>query len=1015
MPRIELVTTGYGRRALEELARSVDRLKQGRALAPVCVIVPSDAAGVAARRYLASRPPGVAAVTFTTVRRLAELLGAGELATSGRRPISPPLLLAALRNELVRDPGTLAPVADHPATDEALLLADRDLSGLAPATLNQLGGLYGQAGDVVRLHRAARRKLNRDWYDETDLLSAARIALADGALDSLGPLVVHLPQALPPRWRDFLAALADHVPTIVVAGVTTAAEADNEVRTTLHALGLDLGQLSFEGSPQATLHVASDPDHEVRIAVRHLVKALGDGASVSRCAVLYSSALPYHRLLTNRLDSSELTWNGPAVGSLTSTVTGRAAVGLIGLLGRRTLPRVVVFNLLSSVPARSGNERAPVAQWERIARAAGIHDGTAAQWRERLDLWAMRERARSSVRGVDEPTTIQRIDGLAWFISELSAGLDKVRRASEWMARVRALQSLLVALIGSEATRTGWPLAEQHAAYAVDAALASVANLDSVDASPSLERFTRAALHVLDVPAPRHGRLGSGVLIGPLASAVGLDLDLVIVLGADEGVLPSLPHEDALLPDEFRKRVGLPTSGDLVWRTQRELLTAAASSSGVLILCRSRGDMRQTTQRHQSRWLGTIIDVVTTIEHASFAAEMADAAAPADVGEYRLASVLRGISVSRDDVAIPRALKMMVARRSDQLTEYDGNVSSAAHLLADPTLKATAPTSLEAWVACPFDYFLTRVLRVRPVDDPALSLSMNPLDEGSLVHEFLHRFVAATLGENRGPGWNSPDDDLRFDSLFASVCNEAEQAGRQGRSVYWAYDRERIRRDLKTFIAHDSERLAIDRAHPIACELDFGNDDIPVEWALGQGRSIPFRGSIDRVDLTPFRHLIVTDYKTGNSKKYEKLNADNPHANGSRLQLPIYALAAAWAFPDQNPAPIVARYVFVSGQSEKRIVELAVTADLKTSMDTVFEVIIDAMASGLFPAKPVPTTRGGYIACSSCDPDGRGITELYRGWIAKRIDPRLAAYRSLVGDPVDEADPDALATPGYDG
>ena len=42
---------------------------------------------VAARRALAARPGGIANVTFVTLHRLAERLGAAVLAAAGRRPV----------------------------------------------------------------------------------------------------------------------------------------------------------------------------------------------------------------------------------------------------------------------------------------------------------------------------------------------------------------------------------------------------------------------------------------------------------------------------------------------------------------------------------------------------------------------------------------------------------------------------------------------------------------------------------------------------------------------------------------------------------------------------------------------------------------------------------------------------------------------------------------------------------------------------------------------------------------
>ena len=97
----------YGRDAAEALQAEIVAAKGAEPLAPVTVVVPSNHVGVAARRLLASgrlgpttsSPDGVGlvAVTFLTTYRLAELLGAPVLAGEGRRPVSTPVITAAVR------------------------------------------------------------------------------------------------------------------------------------------------------------------------------------------------------------------------------------------------------------------------------------------------------------------------------------------------------------------------------------------------------------------------------------------------------------------------------------------------------------------------------------------------------------------------------------------------------------------------------------------------------------------------------------------------------------------------------------------------------------------------------------------------------------------------------------------------------------------------------------------------------------------------------------------------------
>ncbi|MBN2622152.1 MAG: hypothetical protein JXA83_02230, partial [Acidimicrobiales bacterium] len=288
---IEVVTTPYGRPALLALRDAVAAAKAGEPLAPVTVVVPSNHVGVTARRLLAGGAlgavvtggAGIAAVDFLTVYRLAELLGATALAAAGRRPVSTPVIAAALRRALADDPGVFAPVAAHPATERALVTTFAELSDLSPDGLAALGSAAGRARDVVDICQRARRALAPGWYDESDLTTAAvaqvRDADADRLSARLGHLVVHLPQDLLRRQAQLLAALAERVPTTVVVGTTGRADADAGVVRSLGRLGVPppgglagadetAGTTPLPVSSGATrVLTASDADDEVRAAV----------------------------------------------------------------------------------------------------------------------------------------------------------------------------------------------------------------------------------------------------------------------------------------------------------------------------------------------------------------------------------------------------------------------------------------------------------------------------------------------------------------------------------------------------------------------------------------------------------------------------------------------------------------------------------------------------------------------------------------------------------------------------
>ena len=218
--RVEWVS--YGRLAAEALRATIAEAKHDDPLSEVTVVVPSNHVGVAVRRLLASgglgpvasHGLGIAAVNFLTVYRLAELLGAARLAGAGRRPVSTPVIAAALRTALEADPGMFAPVAEHPATEMALVQAYRELRDVSPEACELLSSESERASDVVRLHAAARRLLEEEFSDEEDLIGAALEVLGSDQAHrlGLGSVVVYLPQRLSRHGSALLAALVGHTP-----------------------------------------------------------------------------------------------------------------------------------------------------------------------------------------------------------------------------------------------------------------------------------------------------------------------------------------------------------------------------------------------------------------------------------------------------------------------------------------------------------------------------------------------------------------------------------------------------------------------------------------------------------------------------------------------------------------------------------------------------------------------------------------------------------------------------------
>lgn len=1023
--------TRHGRAAADLLAGHVRDLKRGEPLAPVTVVVPSNYAAVAARRDLARRDTGVANVTFLTLHRLAERLGGPVLAGAGRRPAATPVVAAAVRAILAADPGVLAPVADHPATEQALVTAHRELATASDAALDAVAACSERAYDVVRIHRAIGAELAAAWYEEQDLLVAAADALQrDGARD-IGPVVVHLLDDLTAADAHLLHALAITTTVRIDVGVTGDDTADAAVLAAYHRAGIDVrahGDAPTTTPAHATRIVStSDPDDEVRAAVRLVEKWAHDGTALGRVALLYGTPDPYARLLHEHLSAAGVPFNGAPVRAAGDLLLGRSLRALLALPDRG-MRRADVLAVLAGAPVLDdGGRRVENRAWERISREAGIVGDD--EWAARLDHFATDARRRAAVAETDGRDALaahlrrdaDRADDLARFVARLRRDLAAGDDATTWDALATWATALVDRYLGGEHRRVTWPDDEQRAAERVDAAIDRLAHLDEIGGpTPDVDVFRRTLDAELENAVRRVGRTGEGVLVGHVSLAAGLVLDRVVVLGMAEGSFPARRLDDSLLPDAEREAAKgeIRLRADRVHDDRRHLLIALDAADEA-VLSQPRGDLRRAGERPASRWLLADAarlanasrplrsDELARHRHAdwfdhvdSFAGGLARLTLPATEQDLRLAAIARDDTTHpalTRDATLTAALDTIRARRSSEFTRFDGNLAVVAATgtaeIGPPA--RTSASRLETWAACPHSYLLEYVLGVDVVEEPERRFEMSPLDKGSLVHDILDEFVTGAIdGGHPLDRWTDADRD-RLHRVAAEHFTHYEAEGLTGRALFWRRDRTRLLADLDRFLVEDNDRLAAG-LRPIATELHFADVPLP----LPSGHTLLVRGSIDRVDRAPDGSLVVVDYKTGSTTSYAALKATNPHVGGTHLQLYLYAVAARHALGVGDP--VDAYYWFTSAKGGFKKIGYPVTPEIADGVCGAVDTIVSSIAAGVFPARPSEKPAFTWVDCWFCTPDGLGAADRRREWERKRRDPALARYVAL-------AEPDAEA------
>lgn len=1044
----DLIVTSYGRPASESLARAVAAAKRAGPLAPVTVVVPSNFAGLAARRLLAGGAlggTGLANVSFLTPFRLAELVAVGRL--RGRRPLTNPVLGAAVRRTLAESPRHFGPVRDHQATEQAVAAAVGELSNVSATGLDAIVDAGGFAASVVEVHRDVVGRL-QGFHAEADLARAAahRPDLAE-AMAAHGTVVWYLPGATSAPLAGFLRAALSVTESSVIVGLSGVPEADAEVRRTLRIAGLDLpATVDLPEVPLASQVVSvTDADEEVRHVVREVVGLVEDGVSLDRIGVFHPVPDPYVRILEQQFAAAGITANGPSRRRLADSVAGRVLSAALSLPSERWR-RDRVMALVSTGPIRHGDGLVRPSRFETVSRDAGVVVGRG-DWKVKLDAHHERlTRQRGEALEVDHTRRAEALEAvmgevvaLRSFVDDLAEGVAEVLdRAGSWQQRSQAAVALLRRLLGPPHRHGWWPEPDQVAFEQVEAALERLAALDEIEPDPSASVFLRALGAELSVARERSGRFGEGVVYGPLASAAGHDLDAVFVLGCAEGLLPAPRREDALLPDKARSL----TDGDLAPRLgqlheQHRLFMAALSAApaGRRWLLFPRGDLRSNRRARPSRWLlpsasalvgstlyATDFDGETPAgltDVASHARALRDADHHASLAERDLAEVLafveddEGDALDHPAAAGARAgLMLQRFRAGSELSQFDGNLGGQVLPTTDD--RPLSPSRLETWAACGFRYFLSYVLDLGDREDPEHTIELSALDRGSAMHEILERFLAEVT--DTGPPapdepW-TPEQRGRARVIADEVFDDYERRGRTGRPVMWGTQKADLLASLDEFLDADDVHRRDRRAVPAWFELPFGLDGAPpVEIEIGPDRRLRFRGYIDRIDTAVTEgdpdgapRLIVSDYKTGSGTQYRDLERnDDPTVGGTLLQLGLYAEAAHQLL---GAASVDTRYWMVNPRANYQRLGYEWTADHRARLTEVVATIVDGIESGVFAAAPGDWDgfRRTYKQCAFCEFDDLCPRDRAEQADAKAAAPELAVRVALTRRPGDEDD-----------
>lgn len=701
------------------------------------------------------------------------------------------------------------------------------------------------------------------------------------------------------RERDPLEVIADMIARHLDAAPHT--------ETIAPVLG-DLGAMPPPGDTAGRVQLvrAADARSEARAVARLVRSALDGGARVERIAIAYPSRDERTLLPLRRALADEGIVYHDAIGAPPSTVPVVAAA-LHALVAAESLDRVAVARLLRSgyidAPRLLAGEDAEPLDFReaerilgRLARALETRATVAgADELERLVLTA-------AGRGREDEAAARKVAGVLARARAASSRRDRARAARALWGELgfasRAGRGALGTFARDEAP-IGVDRAERLAVArdvrawdvveaALDAYETTTLRTGASDRPLDAEVFRLELTELLDVSAqlPGAGRAGA-VRIVRLADVAGDELDLLVVLDANDGVLPRDVQAVTLVSEALEAAVARAARDVFVVNQPSELaardlaaLATAAADAGRIVLV--------TTAEDGADAPASPSRVVVALARSGIAIE--EAPRVAELSSTPAGGLQAAVEVSRR-AARERAREGFFLDPLRPESDVVGNLAlggaspdAIGRLVSEETgarcERALAVTSMERFAQCAFKGYAHVVLAAREGEEQRELPDAR--EEGNLGHTALAAAFLATRDE-----WPRRPRDAKTILSKGLAAADAALAETAGHAPLRAIVRLRVRESVRAVLARAIEDEAWDFA---LAEQAFGTGKPwPAFQVTDDEVEVWLRGSVDRIDRAHGRSAVrVIDYKRskGTVKDSSSLLGE------TALQVPIYALVA---------------------------------------------------------------------------------------------------------------------------
>ncbi|MBU1009800.1 MAG: PD-(D/E)XK nuclease family protein [Bacteroidetes bacterium] len=375
---------------------------------------------------------------------------------------------------------------------------------------------------------------------------------------------------------------------------------------------------------------------------------------------------------------------------------------------------------------------------------------------------------------------------------------------------------------------------------------------------------TKSLLRLIRQSAPSfhvsfYGEPLLGMQLMGLLETRNLDFDRVILLSANEGILPARKNNASFIPHDIRHSFGLPVHTEKQATYAYHFFRLMQSASNIHVFYNTEPDLLEGGEK--SRFLMQITEELAKLNPRLHLSE-------------HVASLAVGSHGFGQEILIPKTTGIL-------------------QMLREKASAGFSPTSISNYILCPLKFYLKDVLRIKAPDSFDDQLGFDLL--GKVVHLALTLLYQPLINLPL-----TPDMILKLLEKYPEAVIEAFRQEHKLSMVETGKNRllaEVVNRFVKQFLQLELERIKKDNMRITIESLE---EELKTS-IIHQGQPVLIKGTPDRIERRD-GVLSIIDYKTGKVetkhltiKQWEEAITDSNKAKA--LQLGMYILLYCKNFP----------------------------------------------------------------------------------------------------------------------